>query len=87
MTARRKDEPNPKYGVCRVQNRRTLHAVAMVEPEGKKNFPRNRVNSTKRFALKILTDANGDEVRLKEGAHVEVTVEAESGAATEPPKK
>jgi hypothetical protein len=24
-----------------------------------------------------LTDANGDEVRLKEGAHVEVTVEAE----------
>jgi hypothetical protein len=29
-----------------------------------------------------LTDEHGDEVRLKKGAHVEVTVEAELGATT-----
>ena len=34
-----------------------------------------------------LTDENGDEVQLREGARVEVTVEAESSAATAPPKK
>jgi hypothetical protein len=34
-----------------------------------------------------LTDEQGDQVQLKKGTHVEVTVEAESGAATEPPKK
>ncbi len=34
-----------------------------------------------------LTDENGDDVQLREGARVEVTVEAESSAATAPPKK
>jgi len=34
-----------------------------------------------------LTDEHGDEVRLKKGAHVEVTVEAESGATTSKPFK
>jgi hypothetical protein len=29
-----------------------------------------------------LTDANGEEVKLKEGAHVEVTVEAEAVETT-----
>ena len=33
----------------------------------------------------LLTDENGDEVRLKKGAEVEVTVEAEKDATT--PKK
>jgi hypothetical protein len=32
-----------------------------------------------------LTDANGDAVRLTEGAHVEVTVEAEAGETTAEP--
>lgn len=34
-----------------------------------------------------LTDDKGEEVRLKEGAKVEVTVEAEPGATTEKPDK
>ena len=34
-----------------------------------------------------LTDANGDEVRLTKGAHVEVTVEAEPAATTAKPAK
>ncbi len=34
-----------------------------------------------------LTDENGDDVQLREGARVEVTVEAESSAATAQPKK
>ena len=33
-----------------------------------------------------LIDKHGDEVRLKKGAHVEVTVEAEPGATTSKPK-
>ena len=33
-----------------------------------------------------LTDKHGDEVRLKKGAHVEITVEAEPGATTSKPK-
>jgi hypothetical protein len=34
-----------------------------------------------------LTDENGDDVQLREGARVEVTVEAESSATTAQPKK
>jgi hypothetical protein len=34
-----------------------------------------------------LTDDKGNEVRLKEGAHVEVTVEAEAGQTTPKPAK
>jgi hypothetical protein len=34
-----------------------------------------------------LIDKHGDEVRLKKGAHVEVTVEAEPGATTTKPAK
>jgi len=34
-----------------------------------------------------LTDEHGDKVRLKEGADVEVTVEAEPGATTPKPTK
>jgi hypothetical protein len=34
-----------------------------------------------------LTDERGDEVRLKEGAHVEVTVEAEPEAIKAKPEK
>jgi hypothetical protein len=46
------------------------------------------ITCIKKFApITLLKDENGNEVRLKQGAEVEVTVEAEPEATTPKPKK